>query len=79
MKIDLGPSSPVEHLALDMVGERIIPCPEGVLVVPSHPHEQIEWRARTGGELRVVVDQKVRVAMVPSSSSEHSIVIIISR
>ncbi|KAF5360312.1 hypothetical protein D9758_009126 [Tetrapyrgos nigripes] len=54
-----GSSTPVKQLALDMIGERIIPCPEGVLVVPSHPHEQIEWGARTGGELRVVVDQKV--------------------
>ncbi|THV04025.1 beach-domain-containing protein [Dendrothele bispora CBS 962.96] len=56
---DLGPSTAVKHLALDMISEKVVPCPEGVLVVPSHPHEQIEWGTRTGGELRVVVDQKI--------------------
>jgi hypothetical protein len=53
---DLGPTTPVRELVLDIVGEKIIPCPEGVLCAPLHPHEQIEWR-RT--ELRVVVDQRV--------------------
>jgi hypothetical protein len=43
---------------LDTVGEKIIPCPEGVLCVPLHPHEQIEWHPG-GTELRVTVDQKV--------------------
>ncbi|KAF8882140.1 hypothetical protein BD779DRAFT_1544178 [Infundibulicybe gibba] len=55
---DLGNSMPVREMVLDTIGERIIPCPEGILCVPSHPHEQIEWRNR-GTELRVVVDHKV--------------------
>lgn len=48
-----------------MIGEKIIPCPEGVLCVPLHPHEQVEWGpSRTGGgELRVLVDQKVATAV----------------
>ena len=53
----------MRDLVLDIVGERIIPCSEGVLPVPSHPHEQIEWgqrRVGISGELRVIVDQKVR-------------------
>ena len=52
----------MRDLILDIVGERIIPCSEGVLSVPSHPHEQIEWgprRVGISGELRVIVDQKV--------------------
>ncbi|KAF5370942.1 hypothetical protein D9615_009793 [Tricholomella constricta] len=55
---DLGENTPVRVLALDVIGEKIIPCPEGVLCAPLHPHEQVEWR--TGGnELRLVVDSKV--------------------
>ncbi|KAG5645385.1 hypothetical protein DXG03_006338 [Asterophora parasitica] len=55
---DLGENTPVRELALDVIGEKIIPCPEGVLCAPLHPHEQVEWR--TGGtELRLVVDSKV--------------------
>ncbi|KAK7049866.1 Beige protein-like 1 [Paramarasmius palmivorus] len=54
---DLGPRVPVKGLVLDMVGERVIPCPQGVVCVPSHPHEQVEWTI--GGDLRVTVDQKV--------------------
>ncbi|KAJ4474264.1 hypothetical protein J3R30DRAFT_3295344 [Lentinula aciculospora] len=58
---DLGPNVPVSNLVLDMIGEKILPCPAGVLFVPSHPHEQIEWAtSRTGAkEVRVVVDHKV--------------------
>ena len=55
---DLGPTTPVRELVLDLVGEKIIPCPEGVLCAPLHPHEQIEW-CLGGTELRVVVDQRV--------------------
>ncbi|GLB40924.1 putative WD40 repeats [Lyophyllum shimeji] len=55
---DLGPNTPVRELVLDMIGEKIIPCPEGVLCSPSHPHEQVEWRPG-GTELRLVVDNKV--------------------
>ncbi|KAJ3905440.1 hypothetical protein F5879DRAFT_742889 [Lentinula edodes] len=58
---DLGPNVPVTSLVLDMIGEKILPCPAGVLSVPSHPHEQIEWAtSHTGAkEVRVVVDHKV--------------------
>lgn len=58
---DLGSNVPVRHLALDMIGEKILPCPAGVMFVPSYPHEQIEWSASRSGakELRVVVDHKV--------------------
>ena len=44
-----------------MIAEQMIPCPEGVLTVPIHTHEQIEWGpVRTGAEeLRLVVDRKV--------------------
>ncbi|KAJ7143646.1 beach-domain-containing protein [Mycena filopes] len=58
---DLGPSVPVRELVMDLIGERMIPCPEGVLVVPYRPHERIEWgQARAAaGQLRYVVDQRV--------------------
>ncbi|KIK63270.1 hypothetical protein GYMLUDRAFT_196894 [Collybiopsis luxurians FD-317 M1] len=58
---DLGSNVPIRNLVLDMIGEKILPCPAGVLFVPSHPHEQIEWAASRSGakELRVLVDQKV--------------------
>ncbi|KAF9267665.1 beach-domain-containing protein [Marasmius fiardii PR-910] len=57
---DLGSDVPVGELALDMIGERVIPCPKGILSVPSYPHERIEWEpSRSGGDLRVLVDQKV--------------------
>ncbi|KAK0186450.1 beach-domain-containing protein [Armillaria mellea] len=58
---DLGPTVPVGELVFDIIGEKIIACPEGVLCVPHHPHEQIEWGANRvgGGELRLLVDNKV--------------------
>jgi len=61
---DLSPNSAVRDLVIDTIGERIIPCPDGVLCVPSHPDEQVEWGPKRDGmngadELRVVVDQKV--------------------
>jgi len=55
---DLGPNVPVRELCFDMIGEKVIPCPEGVLCVPSYPHEQVEWQSgRT--DLRLTVDHKV--------------------
>jgi len=39
---DLSPNSAVRDLVIDTIGERIIPCPDGVLCVPSHPDEQVE-------------------------------------
>jgi hypothetical protein len=58
---DLGPTLAVRELVMDMIGERMIPCPEGVLVVPWRPHERLEWGTTraAAGQLRYVVDQKV--------------------
>ncbi|KAG7440786.1 beach-domain-containing protein [Guyanagaster necrorhizus] len=58
---DLGPAVPVCELVFDMIGEKIIPCPDGNLCIPHHPHEQIEWGASRvgGGELRLLVDNRV--------------------
>ncbi|KAJ7337518.1 beach-domain-containing protein [Mycena albidolilacea] len=57
---DLGPTLAVRELVMDMIGERMIPCPEGVLVVPWRPHERLEWGTTraAAGQLRYVVDQK---------------------
>ena len=59
---DLGMGNPVYDLAIDAIGERIIPCPKGVLMFPSRPHESIEWNSGQGttGDLRVVIDRKAR-------------------
>ncbi|KAJ6588193.1 beach-domain-containing protein [Mycena capillaripes] len=58
---DLGPTVPVRELIMDMIGDRMIPCPEGVLCVPWRPHERLEWGTTraAAGQLRYVVDQKV--------------------
>jgi len=40
------------------MGDKMIPCPEGMLCVPQNPHESVEWRPGSA-ELRVVVDHKV--------------------
>ncbi|KAJ3732688.1 hypothetical protein DFJ43DRAFT_1131718 [Lentinula guzmanii] len=44
-----------------MIGEKILPCPPGILYVPSHPHEHISWTTtRTGAkEIRLSIDHKV--------------------
>ncbi|KAJ7075426.1 beach-domain-containing protein [Mycena belliarum] len=57
---DLGPT-PVRELVTDMIGEKMIPCPEGYLCVPWRPHERLEWGTTraAAGQLRYVVDQKV--------------------
>ncbi|KAI0700338.1 beach-domain-containing protein [Cytidiella melzeri] len=58
---DLGSAGAVCELVVDMIGERIIPCAERNLAVPSHPHEVVEWDPgyAPAGELRVLVDKKV--------------------
>ncbi|KAJ7052675.1 beach-domain-containing protein [Mycena amicta] len=58
---DLGPTVPVRELMMDMISERIIPCPEGLLCNPWRPHERIEWGTTraAAGQLRYAVDQKV--------------------
>jgi hypothetical protein len=55
----------VRELSIDMVGEKIVPCREGVVCASNHPDEQVEWGpTRLGknseGDLRVVVDHRVR-------------------
>lgn len=59
----MGNGKTVSELIVDLVGERIIPCPAGMLAVPSRPHETIEWDPPhiPAGELRVLVDKKVSV------------------
>ena len=56
--LDLGPTVPVRDLVLDTMGDKMVPCPEGILSVPQYPHESVEWRIGSA-ELRVVVDHKV--------------------
>jgi hypothetical protein len=70
---DLGPDTPVRELALDVVGEKILPCPEGALCAPLHPHEQVEW-CPGETEMRVVVDQKVtgNVLSLPFCASDNA-------
>ncbi|KAF5354041.1 hypothetical protein D9756_006953 [Leucocoprinus leucothites] len=55
---DLGPSTPVEELLLDPLGDKAIPCPQGYLTNPLYPHEQIQWGPEKR-EIRVLVDHKV--------------------
>ncbi|PIL27451.1 hypothetical protein GSI_10600 [Ganoderma sinense ZZ0214-1] len=58
---DLGPEQPVHDLILDLIGQQVIPCPEGTLCVPSRPHEGISWDCSVGstGALKVHLDRKV--------------------
>jgi WD40 repeat protein len=54
----------VQNLTVDSIGEKIFPHPGGVLSVPSHPHEQVEWGFSRSGraaasQLRTLVDGKV--------------------
>ncbi|KAJ7454045.1 beach-domain-containing protein [Mycena galericulata] len=58
---DLGPTVPVRELVVDMIGEKIIPCPDGVLCAPWRPHERLEWGSTraAAGQLRYAIDQKV--------------------
>lgn len=65
---DLGSDTPVRELAIDMISERIVPCPEGFIPIPDRPHEQIGWGStrlgrNAGGELRALVDKKVAFAL----------------
>ena len=57
--VDLGAGVAVHELAIDVVSEKVIPTPRGTLVVPSRPHESIEWVNNSAGDLRVLVDRKV--------------------
>lgn len=55
---DLGATAPVREFVLDTMGDKMIPCPEGMLYVPQYPHESVKWRLGSA-ELRVVFDHKV--------------------
>nr|VWO93939.1 G protein beta subunit Gib2 [Ganoderma boninense] len=58
---DLGPEQPVHDLILDLIGQQVMPCPEGTLCVPSRPHEGISWDYSVGstGALKVLLDRRV--------------------
>ncbi|KAI0746713.1 beach-domain-containing protein [Daedaleopsis nitida] len=58
---DLGADQPVRNLILDLIGQQVVPCPDGSLCVPSRPHEGIIWDRglASTGTLKVVVDRKV--------------------
>lgn len=61
---DLGLEQPVRDLVVDLIGQQVVPCPSGSIVVPSRPHESIHWdsgRASTG-TLKVIVDRRVRAS-----------------
>ena len=46
---------------MDMIGDKVLACSEGVLCNPWRPHERLEWgtTSAAAGQLRYVVDQKV--------------------
>ncbi|KAI0360774.1 beach-domain-containing protein [Trametes cingulata] len=58
---DLGPDQPVRELVLDLIGQQVVPCPDGTLCVPSRPHEAVLWDSSPTsiGALKVIVDRKV--------------------
>ena len=50
-------SESVASLAVDMVSERIIPCPREILCIPQYPHEQIAW-GFVDQSIKLIVDKK---------------------
>lgn len=48
----------VASLVIDMVSERIIPCPVEILCIPQYPHEQIAW-GFVDQSVKLLVDKKV--------------------
>ncbi|CAK5278628.1 unnamed protein product [Mycena citricolor] len=58
---ELGTGNPVRELVMDPIADRMLACPEGVLVVPGRPHERVEWGTTraAAGQLRYVIDQRV--------------------
>ena len=62
--VGLHKSVAVQNLTVDPIGEKIFPHPAGILSVPSHPHEQVEWGFSRSGraaasQLRVSIDNRV--------------------
>jgi hypothetical protein len=61
---DLRHGGAIQSLIVDPIGERVLPHPAGIISVPSHPHEQVEWGFSRSGraaasQLRTSVDGKV--------------------
>ncbi|KAL5530973.1 hypothetical protein ACEPAG_3849 [Sanghuangporus baumii] len=56
----------VASLSIDMISERVIPCPQGLTCVPSYPHEQLAW-GFVDQSIKLLVDKKV-VQVVESVS-----------
>ncbi|OSD07923.1 beach-domain-containing protein [Trametes coccinea BRFM310] len=58
---ELGKDQPVRELVLDIIGQQVVPCPDGMLCVPSRPHEGVFWDSSPAsiGALKIVVDRKV--------------------
>lgn len=61
----LGRGSAVKALVADLIAERVLSYPAGVLANPNHPDERVEWGpSRTGRasapELRLVVDGRIQ-------------------
>ncbi|KAL5513687.1 BPH1 [Sanghuangporus vaninii] len=48
----------VASLSIDMISERVIPCPHGFTCVPSFPHEQLAW-GFVDQSIKLLVDKKV--------------------
>ncbi|KAH9965265.1 beach-domain-containing protein [Russula dissimulans] len=60
----LPQGNPVQNLTVDPYGEKILPQPAGILSLPSHPHEQVEWGFSRSGrtaasQLRTSIDGQV--------------------
>ncbi|KAH9925795.1 beach-domain-containing protein [Fomitopsis serialis] len=57
----LGPRNPIRELTFDPIGQKMIPYPDGTACIPGLPHERVVWQPglHSGGDLRVVVDNKV--------------------
>ena len=62
-------SGPVASLSIDMVSERVIPCPQGFTSVPSFPHEQVAW-GFADQSVKLLVDKKVTSHEVCSLSDD---------
>ena len=56
--VDLGPARPIRDFVLDSSGDKLLPCPGGVVHLPGSPHEFVEWSS-SSSDIRLVVDQKV--------------------
>ncbi|KAH8809671.1 beach-domain-containing protein [Flagelloscypha sp. PMI_526] len=55
---DLGVGISVNDFGFDEVSERMLPCAKGMVIVPGHPYEQLEWNPnrKAGSELRYILD-----------------------